>query len=175
MERGKFSDRFGRFRYTSLGEVPIPRRSRVSEDFSPSGNWTYAKSFGALESDLAKGVTRSERWNYPVRWRRWSRKRVVSARSEAAQVEIISGWLGTKERRGTWKSRYFILLGGTAAATSHLFAVAATPADGEDENEASSHDEGDDEEEAEAGRKRKAAAKKAQDDIDQMSDDMNFG
>ena len=32
-----------------------------------------------------------------------------------------------------------------------------------------------DEEEAEAGRKRKAAAKKAQDDIDQMSDDMNFG
>lgn len=102
------------------------------EDFHPdTSGWMYAKSFATLESDLAKGIKRDEKWNHNVRWKRWVRKRSANA----AGQEIVSGWLGSKERRGTWKSRYFILIGDGLGGVCNQ--------ENDNDEDDSSNDEGD--------------------------------
>lgn len=160
-DRGNFSDRFGRFRFASLATVPTPKNSKVLEEFhlpQPSF-WFYARNFASLESDLAKGVAKIEpKWNSSVRWRRWVRKRKVLNRESLS--EIMSGWLGCKERRGTWKSRYFILVGG-GGAPSHFTSGNAPGDDSEDD---SSADEAGDIDETDPPEERSALTLQVKDD-----------
>ncbi|KAH9258653.1 hypothetical protein BASA81_003155 [Batrachochytrium salamandrivorans] len=149
-ERGRFSDRFARFRFDSLAEA---QTSFPAGEFTRTGDWLYSKTFATLENGLAKsGSFTGQSSSSLCRWRKWTRRREIARPAS----ELCVGWLGQKGRSGVWKSRYFILArpvlvcgGGGGGALA--LPTAAMPnqhdfVDNEDE-EPSSNDDDEEEEE----------------------------
>ena len=122
----------------------MPNNSEVLDDFRVSTEWIYAKTFSALESDVARGTRRAEKLTFPVRWRRLIRKRIY--RGEIP-LGVISGWLGSKDRRGPWKSRYFVLFRSVHASQFNLPTQPSVNA--EESGEDDSSNDGEEEEDIE--------------------------
>jgi len=130
VERGRYSDRLGRNKFVHVTDVPS-FGWRVVDDWS-AGSWLYGKSFAQLEMQLAQGTSKvMDKGFSQVRWRAWVRQRSMAPAAAGEAREVIAGWLGNKHRRGTWKSRFYVVVTGGPHASADA-----------NDNEDSSHDEG---------------------------------
>jgi hypothetical protein len=97
---------------------------RVVDEWTDSP-WLYARSFAALEAQLSQGARKvddkaqrstGQLVSLNCRWRLWIRQRdsAMPFKPPNEPREVIAGWLGCKHRRGTWKSRFHILMTATA-------------------------------------------------------------